>query len=248
MVWSRLTEHPCAGASESALCNRFADSFRERWADSLRRLRGRPALLLLATLATVSALVACGSSKKVVVVPPPPITVAFSKTSAPPASVLTNSLTKFAAVVNNDSFNTGVTWAVTCADTTAGACGSFANLAEGSDINDTYIAPAVVPTGNTVTVTATSVTDTSKSVTATITIIAPLGVTFSSTTVIPTSMLTNTKTTLAAVVTNDPKNAGVAWSVTCPLQTPAALSAPPPQPAALRSPTLRLPRFQPSAP
>jgi hypothetical protein len=174
----------------------------------------RQPICFFTALAMIAMLAGCGSPRKPIV-PLPPISVAFSTTSAPPSSVFTNSQTPFAAVVSNDAFNDGVTWAVTCGSTIAGACGSFAHVATGSEINDTYIAPATVPTGTTVTVTATSVSDPTKSVQATITIIAPLGVTFTSNTVVPPMLLTGKQVTLAAVVTNDPANAGVAWTLTC---------------------------------
>ncbi len=174
----------------------------------------RRPIFLLTALATIAALAACGSSKKIIA-PPPPISVAFSTTSAPPSSMLTDAQVRFAAEVNNDSFNDGVTWSVSCGSTVAGACGAFVHPATGSDIDNTYVAPTQVPTGNTVTVTATSVSDTTKSVQATITVAAPLTVAFTPSTIIPSSLLTSTQTTLAVVVTNDPANAGAAWSVTC---------------------------------
>jgi hypothetical protein len=60
---------------------------------------------------------------------------------------------------------------VTCGS--SGACGSFNPTTTVSGTPTTYTAPSAVPTGNTVTVTATSVTDSTKSAPATITITAP---------------------------------------------------------------------------
>jgi hypothetical protein len=69
-------------------------------------------------------------------------------------------------VVTNDNANAGATWSVSCGST---ACGSF-NSASGA--TTVYTAPAAVPTNNTVTVLATSVTDKTKTASATITITA----------------------------------------------------------------------------
>ena len=99
----------------------------------------------------------------------PPISVAFNP--APPTSLPAGTTTPLTAVVSNDSKNAGVTWTVTCGS--SGACGSFIPTSTASGTATTYTAPAAIPTGNTVMVTATSVTDTTKSQSATITIGAP---------------------------------------------------------------------------
>jgi hypothetical protein len=99
----------------------------------------------------------------------PPISVQFNP--APPTSLPAGTTTPLTAVVSNDSKNAGVTWTVTCGS--SGACGSFIPTSTASGTATTYTAPAAIPTGNTVMVTATSVTDTTKSQSATITIGAP---------------------------------------------------------------------------
>ncbi len=179
-----------------------------------RGLRFCRLILLPATVALAAMLVSCSDSSKPVAATQP-ISVAFSTISAPPSSLLTGATAKFAVVVNNDSFNDGVTWAATCGSTGADACGTFDGPGSASNVAIEYTAPAQAPTGNTVTVTATSVSDTTKSVSATITIVAPLSVAFSSNTVIPATLLTGAQLTLAAVVSNDPAKGGVTWSVTC---------------------------------
>src|SRR5258708_4045755 len=217
MVRSRLTQSPrlLASVLGSVFFAKFGTPLgAQTAAEPGCVVNIRRPIFLLTALATIAALAACGSSKKIIA-PPPPISVAFSTTSAPPSSMLTDAQVRFAAEVNNDSFNDGVTWSVSCGSTVAGACGAFVHPATGSDIDNTYVAPTQVPTGNTVTVTATSVSDTTKSVQATITVAAPLTVAFTPSTIIPSSLLTSTQTTLAVVVTNDPANAGAAWSVTC---------------------------------
>ncbi|HSY70224.1 MAG TPA: hypothetical protein VK813_16355 [Edaphobacter sp.] len=99
----------------------------------------------------------------------PPISVAFNP--APPTSLPAGTTTPLTAVVSNDSKSAGVTWTVTCGS--SGACGSFNPTSTASGTATTYTAPAAIPTGNTVAVTATSVTDPTKSQSATITIGAP---------------------------------------------------------------------------
>jgi hypothetical protein len=64
-------------------------------------------------------------------------------------------------------------------------------------------------------ITATSVADTTKIATATITINQPAGITVALNPTPPTSLLEGAATPLTAVVTNDSKNAGVNWTVSC---------------------------------
>ncbi len=96
---------------------------------------------------------------------PPPIAV----TIGPRAGTLQpSSGLGITAFVANDSANAGVTWSVTCG--TTGACGSFNAASSLSGVTTDYSAPTAVPSGNTVKIKATSVTDTTKSASATITI------------------------------------------------------------------------------
>jgi hypothetical protein len=101
----------------------------------------------------------------VTVTAPAGISVTFNP--APPGSLQISATTTLTAMVANDSTNAGVTWS--CAP--SGSCGSFKPTSSpGSTATTTYAAPVAVPTGNAVTVIATSVTDTTKSVQAAITI------------------------------------------------------------------------------
>ena len=183
---------------------------------------------LLAALLFAAALVACSDSSKKATTAAPTISVAFSTTSAPPTSLLTSATAEFAAVVTNDSFNDGVTWAVTCSANGTDACGIFNGPGSGSDINIKYTAPAVAPTPATVTVTATSVTDTSKSISATINITSPISVGTINTGG-ATGLLVNATLSLSVVVSNDPKNQGVTWSClpagTCGTFNPATTAS-----------------------
>lgn len=84
--------------------------------------------------------------------------------SNPPTSLVMGTSTTLTAVVSEDSKAAGVTWTVTCGSS---ACGSFnPTTSPGNTATTTYTAPGAIPTGNTVTVTATSVTDNTKSASA----------------------------------------------------------------------------------
>jgi hypothetical protein len=65
------------------------------------------------------------------------------------------------ATVSNDAANAGVDWTVTCGS--AGACGTFSFAHTASGAPTTYTAPNAPPSGNTVTILATSTTDPTKS-------------------------------------------------------------------------------------
>jgi hypothetical protein len=107
-----------------------------------------------ALLATV-VLAGCGgggSQSQSLPTPPGPTAVIF--VSPPPASLAVNAAaTLLAAPVFANSNTLGdrsVTWTVTCAS--QGACGDFGPNANAAAV--TYTAPAAIPTGATVTVTA----------------------------------------------------------------------------------------------
>jgi hypothetical protein len=167
-------------------------------------MRFRQSILPLIALATMAQFIACGGSGTSTTNTTPPA-ISVTLTGAP-TSLLTNATAALTATVSNDSKNAGVTWSVTCGS--ANACGAFTNA---TATTATFTPPATVPTGNTVTVTATSVTDGTKSASASITITA-ISVTLTGA---PASLATNAAAALTAPVTNDPKNAGVTWSVSC---------------------------------
>jgi hypothetical protein len=75
----------------------------------------------------------------------------------------------FKATITNDIHAAGVTWSITGCTGGATVCGAFAN-ANNSALTADYVAPATVPPGGKVSVTATSVTDPTKSATAMVTI------------------------------------------------------------------------------
>jgi hypothetical protein len=94
-----------------------------------------------------------------------PIAVSFAP--VPSSSMQAGMITKIKAVVANDTTNAGARWSVICGSTN---CGTFSPIETTSGVATTYTAPASVPTGGIVQVTATSVADPTKSASATITI------------------------------------------------------------------------------
>jgi hypothetical protein len=141
-----------------------------------------------------------------------PISVAFNPPL--PATVAIGTSLQVYVVVTNDHIGSngnpmGATLSVTCQ--VAGTCGSF--------IGSNYSPPSVIPAGNTVTITATSVADPTKSASATVTIV-PAVVSISLVTVPPTSIPAGSATNLSAYVTdgtntNAAGQMGVDWSVSC---------------------------------
>jgi hypothetical protein len=152
-------------------------------------------------------LAACGGGGST----PPPPTTAISFGTAPPASLATGAKSNISAVVSNDSTNAGVSWSISCGSS---ACGSIAPTTSASGASVTYTAPSS-PSPASVTITAKAVADSTKSVSTSVTITGPQPVSVSFSSAPPTSLIVNTTATVAATVANDPKNAGVTWSLNC---------------------------------
>jgi hypothetical protein len=138
--------------------------------------------------------------------PPLPVSVAFS--SPPPTTIAVGSSAGFTAVVSNAT-NTSVTWSVTCGST--GSCGSFP-INEGGLDYVSYQAPGNIPSGKTVTVTATSVADTTKSVSATMTVTADVEFTAP----MPASLQVSRSVQIGAGVIGGSETAQVQFTVACP--------------------------------
>jgi hypothetical protein len=143
---------------------------------------------------------------------PNPPSISVSLSPAPPASVTAGATASLTAVVSKDSSNGGVTWSVTCGSS---SCGTFTPATTASGVATTYTAPANVPTGGTVNIVASSVTDGTATASASITIAAPAGVSVSFAAQPPVALTIANAKPLTAVVTGDSKNAGVTWTATC---------------------------------
>jgi hypothetical protein len=99
-----------------------------------------------------------------------PIQISVTLFATPPASLQVGAQFTFSAAIANDvSANPEVAWTVTCG---AAQCGSFNPTSTPNESATLYAAPASIPAGGSVTVTATSITDSTKSASATIVIAA----------------------------------------------------------------------------
>jgi hypothetical protein len=107
-------------------------------------------------------------SATITITPPIPIAVAFFAPT--PASLQINAAFSLSAVITNDvSANPQVKWTVNCG---AADCGSFNPATTPNQALTTYTAPAAIPPGGSVNVTATSITDPTKSASTNIVIAA----------------------------------------------------------------------------
>jgi hypothetical protein len=125
---------------------------------------------------TVTATAAADSTKTIsgtiTITPPIQISVTFSP-PAPDSLQVNATVTLDVNIKNDTSANPEVTWTVSCG---SGECGTINPTTTVSNAETGYTAPAAIPPGNTVTVTATSVADPTSSASATITIL-PQGAT-----------------------------------------------------------------------
>jgi hypothetical protein len=100
------------------------------------------------------------------------ISVSIAPTTA---NLLVTAQQAFTAAVTNDPANSGVTWTVLPASgtlCTGAGCGTASPTSTASGSSTTYEAPPAAPSGGTIIVTATSVTDPTKSASATVTVTA----------------------------------------------------------------------------
>ena len=118
---------------------------------------GRFLVVVCFCLVSASLLIlpACGGGGKnsSAVITPPGLSIALQP--APPGTMGITAETFIAAKVTNDSSNGGVNWS--CSP--SGSCGTFGSPKTASGEKTTYTAPSAVPSGNSVTLTATSVAD-----------------------------------------------------------------------------------------
>lgn len=94
-----------------------------------------------------------------------PISVGFAP--APPSSMHPGASAPLRAVLNNDVTNAGVRWSAVCGATD---CGFFGPIETLGGVATTYVAPASLPVGGMVQITATSVADPTKTITAAVSI------------------------------------------------------------------------------
>jgi uncharacterized protein YjdB len=146
----------------------------------------------------------------------PPAAIALvapiSLSLSPSGSTLQTSQTQtFAATVQNDSQNRGVTWTLTGAGCSGNTCGTLSATTSASGAAITYTAPSQAPSSAAVSLIATAVADPAKSSAASITVVAPVGITVSPVT---SSVQEGQTQTFTAVVQNDSQNKGAVWTLT----------------------------------
>lgn len=128
------------------------------------------------------------------------------------ASVATGATQTFAATLQNDSSNKGVSWALSGTNCTGSACGAIAPATSASGVAVTYTAPSAIPKG-TITLTATSVSDETKSAAAAISLTASTPPSVSVTPGAANLATGGITQTFTANVSNDAQNLGVTWSL-----------------------------------
>jgi hypothetical protein len=142
-----------------------------------------------------------------------PIAVQYS--SAPPATLTAGSPATLIATVAGDPNSLGVNWTASCG--TAGACGAFnlspAHTATGGQI--TYTAPAAIPAGAVVTITASSPATTPANAAVALTTIVAPSPSISLTQGPPGALVALAQVPVSATVNNDVSPGGVNWSVQC---------------------------------
>jgi len=130
-----------------------------------------------------------------------PISLGFAP--APPSSMQVGASAQFKAALNNDATNAGVQWSVVCGSSD---CGFFGPVQTISGVTTTYVAPATIPIGGTVQVTATSIADPTKAVSATITITTAGTGLVTGAVQAAQQPVSGAEVTLYAAATSDPQN------------------------------------------
>jgi len=164
----------------------------------------KPALLATGLAVSAALLAGCGGGSDggsvgsgtqnptgVVFLSAPPASLAVSASATVSAAAI------YASPVN--AGNTAVSWSVSCAS--ANQCGTLTPNSDAGAL--TYQAPAAIPSGSTVTLTATSVADPSIHDSATITIVPPIPITVAFAAPTPASLQVDASVALSVVITND---------------------------------------------
>jgi hypothetical protein len=140
-----------------------------------------------------------------------PASIAFGQ--QPPASVTANGLVDVSATVANDTTPGGITWSVTCTNSTAGACGYVRPYQTADGATATYVAPPADP-GVSLQIVATATAFPSVSTESIpITVVASSVHSIAFVPFAPSRMQVDTSVNLIAAVANDSSNSGVDWSV-----------------------------------
>lgn len=160
------------------------------------------------TVRATSVSDATKSAVAAVTIGPPIVAVSVTPSSA---SVALKSQQEFVATVLDDSTNAGVTWTLSGPDCSGDACGMLSAQNSQSGVANTYTAPAKVPNGAAVTLTATSVADPTKTAEAVVTITSSIQVSITPTGFVGVDVGNTLQ--LTASLNNDADNLGVTWTV-----------------------------------
>src|SRR5277367_88633 len=136
-------------------------------------------------------------------------------TQPPPPSFASGGTLSLAAAVTGDPSNEGVDWKANCGgiNCTSGFPGGAHSVAGSPIIFTVPITSGLFPmiVGSTVTITAFPTADHTFSASATFVVLGPISI--SITQAPPSSVLTSATVPVIAVVTDDPTNAGVTWTI-----------------------------------
>ena len=202
---------------------------------------GRSVSCVALAMCLVFVLAGCGGAglSQVSIPPPKPSAVIF--VAQPPTSLAVNAkATIDAAAIYPNSFvgnvNTQVTYSLGCG--AANGCGTLGSSDELGAA--TFTAPATVPSGGTVTLTAASVADPSLSQSATIRIVPPIPISVAFFGAPPAAVVVNSQVPLRVNINNDvSENPMVNWSLSCSQAdcgTLAPLSTPSEEPTTFTAP------------
>jgi len=181
----------------------------------------RRGILPLAGLGILIGLAGCGSLPPITLPTQPsqPISVLFIE--APTGTLAVNASVTIYAIAENSPSNSLATYTMSCGS--PNACGTFSTSDEGGAV--VYTAPAAVPSGATVTITAAAVADSTKSISATVTIVPPIAIAVSFFGTVPASLQVNAAAPFRALITNDVSaNPLAKWTVTCKSSTCGSFS------------------------
>jgi hypothetical protein len=217
--------NPVTGSITGGACGTLAPA---HTADGTATMFTAPSVIPIGSTITIRASVTSNpsqSSSVSLTIVGPGIVIALPTL---PTSVTVNGrLTALSAQVVNDPTDAGVTWTATCGSS---ACGSFnpnvtAVASNNATAATTYTAPAAVPAGGTVTITATSVTDPTRSASATVMVTGPGAVSVSPATVYVATVGATRTVPLTATVVNDVSAVGVNWTVSCQVSSCGTITA-----------------------
>jgi hypothetical protein len=190
------------------------------WRGCVKGIRRASVLVSWSGIAALAiCLAACGSNSRVQA---GPVVVTINGGSASGQSLSMGVSAKAAISMSplNDSLGAGVDWTVICGGSpvtgsvSGGACGTVSPAHTAAASPAVYTAPALVPIGKTVTITASVTSNPSATSSVIVTITAP-SITIAFTSAPINSLEAGQQTTFTVLIANDTANAGASWSMTC---------------------------------